>query len=202
MGQTFIGDVNGLGNNTIIQVDEGNSEITLSATGTVQLNSSSVVSLNASPGGDINIFTQGEIKIGNISGSGNLLTINTTNVTLKTTNGFELLDSTIQYPQAYNTTSRTGANALAQTDDYIQTFFATGLTATLPLVDADNVGITFFITNVFNGNLTVNTQGSPAQNIWSSIGTMPATSMTLARGHSHIFTAIKTGTISYGWSMV
>ena len=103
-------------------------------------------------------------------------------------------------PQStYNTTSV----SLNSTSSYSQTFnIRSGpFTATLPLVDASNVGVQFLITNTNAITLAVSVSGT--QLIYSSIGGPHVASRSLAEGHSHIFTAIKTtGATTYGWSMV
>ena len=199
-GEFSVGDINGSGNGSTIVIDDPNGQINLIAnTGGVNIESSNVISINATPSGDITIFTAGDIRIGNIGGAGNQneFNINTTKATLKTTNGFQLLDSTIQYPSTYRTTGI----VLGATSTYAQTFNGSGQTATLPIVDGNNVGTQFLITNTNAGNLTVASQSS--QSIYSSSGAASATSRTLNTGHSQIFTAIRTtASNAYGWSMV
>ena len=193
-----IGDYTGA--TTYLYMDIPNQIIDLySGTGGVALTSPNVISINAQPSGDINIFTAGDIRIGNIGGLGNQneFNINATKATLKTTNGFQLLDSNIQYPSTYRATGTT----LTTASNYAQTFNGTTLIATLPIVDGINVGTQFLITNTNAGNLAVASQSS--QFIYSSTGSASATSRTLNTGHSHIFTAIRTtATNIYGWSMV
>jgi hypothetical protein len=197
-GITKIGDVFGGANGTLLSVDENNGIINLeSPAGSVNIVSPSVINLSADTGGNINIYTTtGAVKIGNITGSGNLLTINATKATLKTTNGFQLLDSSIQYPSAFFNSNQT----LSATSSYANSFNGTTLTATLPVVSSTNVGTQFLITNTNAGSMTVNSSSS--QSIYST-GTATATSRTLTTGNSQIFTAIRTTNSStFGWSMV
>lgn len=197
-GLVKIGDYTGA--TTYMFMDIANQNIDLySATGGVALTSPSVISINALPNGEITLFTAGDIRIGNIGGAGNQneLKINATKMTAKTTNGFQLIDSSIQYPSSYRTTSTT----LATTFQYAQTFNGSSITATLPLVDSNNVGTQYLITNTNATALTVASSGS--QTIYSTISPATATSRSLNTGHSHIFTAIRTtATNVYGWSMV
>lgn len=197
-GLVKIGDY--AGSTTYMFMDVVNQNIDLySATGVVALTSPNAISLNALPNGEITLFTAGDIRIGNIGGAGNQneLKINATKMTAKTTNGFQLIDSTIQYPSSYRTTSTT----LATTFQYAQTFNGASITATLPLVDGNNVGTQYLITNTNATALTVASSGS--QTIYSTISPATATSRSLGTGHSQIFTAIRTtATNVYGWSMV
>lgn len=200
LGLSTMGDYYAAGNNTAIIIDEPNGQIDLNAdVGSVNLNSSNAISLNAQPSGEITIFTGGDIRIGNIAGAGNQneLLINTTKMKTKTTNGFQLTDSTIQYPSTYRAISA----SLTTTSFYAQTFNGASLTATLPQVDGNNVGYQFLITNTNASALSV--ASSSSQLIYSSTGTASATTRSLAVGHSQIFTAIRTtATNAYGWSMV
>lgn len=197
-GLVKIGDY--AGSTTYMFMDVVNQNIDLySATGVVSLTSPNAISLNALPNGEITIFTAGDIRIGNIGGAGNQneLKINATKMTAKTTNGFQLIDSTIQYPSSYRATGIT----LATTSQYAQTFNGSSITATLPLVDGNNVGSQYLITNTNATTLTVTSSGS--QTIYSTISPATATSRSLGTGHSQIFTAIRTtATNVYGWSMV
>jgi len=117
----------------------------------------------------------------------------------KTGTDFNLIvkNNSIQYPNTYNTSSVTFSDDY----NYIQTFNGAHLTATLPLVVATNVGIQFLITNTYAGNLSVSS--TEGQLIYSTKSPSSVNSRTLATGHSHIFTAIRTtSTDTYGWSMV
>jgi hypothetical protein len=196
-GITKIGDVFGGANGTLITIDENNGIINLeSPVGSVNLVSPNTINLNADSAGNINIYTGGAVKIGNITGSGNLLTINATKATLKTTNGFQLLDSNIQYPSSFFTSNQN----VSATSSYALTFNGTTLTATLPVVSSTNVGTQFLITNTNAGSMTV--ASSSSQLIYFT-GSAAATSRTLTTGSSHILTAIRTTTnATFGWSMV
>ena len=199
IGTTLIGDLLGVANGTYIKIDYPTYEILLNTnSGDINIVSPNVINLNATPVGAINLFTEGDIKIGNISGAGNqnVLTINPTRATLKTGNGFQLLDSNIQYPSTFYNTSQT----ITTTFPYAQSYNGTTLTATLPVVSTVNVGTQYLITNTNAGNMTV--IGNGVQLIYFT-GAAAATSRTLASGSSHIFTAIRTTTTStFGWSMV
>jgi hypothetical protein len=202
IGQTFIGDLNSAGNSSIIQIDDGNAELTMSANSLVQM-TSSVITLNA-PTGSINLNaidgsvsldtgTSGAIYLGDTTG--NSVTIDTNSIFTQTALGIILAKSTIKYPinvrgANYNFTDFT---------DAIQTF-TTASTVTLFIVDDERSGRQFLITNTSAGNLTVNS--SSGQLIYTT-GSTPATTRTLASGATRQFTAIRTtGGSVYGWSMI
>jgi hypothetical protein len=95
----------------------------------------------------------------------------------------------------------TSGGTLTINSPYSQTINGTGQTITLPIVTSGNVGIQFLITNT-NGNALL-VAASGGQTIYSSTGTASLTPRSLATGHSHIFTAIYTISVStFGWSMV
>lgn len=106
-----------------------------------------------------------------------------------------LTNVNVKYAADYYTTSQIITNSF----NYTQTYNGSGLTATLPSVNSSNVGVQFLITNINATNLTVTSTGS--QLIYST-GNSPSTSTTLGSGNSQIFTAIKTGAATFGWSMV
>jgi hypothetical protein len=196
-GTTLIGDTTGAANGTLITLDEPNNTITLAGDGGVNLVSFNNISLNADLNGSIDIFTAGNIRIGNITNSGAELAINATKTTLKTVNGFQLINNSIQYPSTFYNANQ---NVSATTFPYALTFNGTSLTATLPTVSSTSAGTQFLITNTNAGNMTV--ASSSSQLIYFT-GSAAATTRTLATGSSHIFTAIRTtSSTTFGWSMV
>jgi hypothetical protein len=196
-GTTLIGDTNGSANGTLITIDEPNNTITLAGDGGVNLVSFNAISLNADLNGSIDIFTAGNIRIGNITNSGAELAINATKTTLKTTTGFQLINNSIQYPSTFYNTSQ---NISATTSPYALTFNGTSLTATLPVVSSTSVGTQFLITNTNAGSMTVNTTSS--QLMYFS-GSAAVSTRTISTGGTHIFTAIRTtSSTTFGWSIV
>ena len=190
-GKTFIGDTDNAGNETKISVNDLDQEIYLTNNSGI-----SVIEVGA---GDIRLDSFGNVTIGdyNIAGNGQYIFVdnNNSNIKLNANNGIAITKSTLQYSSTYNTTSQ----SLGTASNYAQTFNGSSLTATLPSVSALNVGIQFLITNTNASSMSVVSTGG--QIIYSIIG--GATSITLAVGHSHIFTAIlTTGASTYGWSMV
>ena len=112
--------------------------------------------------------------------------------------GVAIGNQNIKYPVTFNNTSA----ILSETSNAVQTFNNNSvLIATLFTVSSTNVGTQFTITNTNTSNaLTVIGNGS--QFIYSSTGSASATSRSLAAGHSHIFTAIRSTATLFGWSMV
>jgi hypothetical protein len=205
----YNGDIT-LINSTFTSSTLTDSSLNISVSGnTVLLNSNNLTFTSLSSAtatisnqGNIGITTTGQLQIGNPTGIGNqnYIQIDDTNIIAKSTNGFNLFNSTIQYPSEF---WGSGPQALATTSSYAQTFNITSgtATATLPLVDSTNVGIQFLITNTTAGPLSVAASGS--QTIYSSTGVPSLTPRSLPTGHSQIFTAIRTTANNvYGWSMV
>lgn len=183
---------------TSIFMDCSSNQINITSGG-ILLDASSGIDIQENNANNIGIRTAGQLQIGNPTGGGNqnYIQIDDTNIIAKSGNGFNLFNSSIQYPSSY----RTNGTTLATTSNYAQTFNGNLLTATLPTVDGNNVGFQYLITNTNPTALTVNSTGG--QLIYYSIGEASATSRTLDQGHSHIFTAIRTtATNVYGWSMV
>ena len=162
---------------------------------------------------EINVVTlnNNQILLNNFSGTGTTTSF-TTKALSQTTTGptpttitatwEDIINNTSIRPK-YASTYNDASKILLSTSSYSQTFDinTTPFTATLPEVDGTNVGIQFLITNTNATALDVNSQSS--QLIYSSTGSASATTKPLNKGHSHIFTAIRTTASNvYGWSMV
>jgi hypothetical protein len=196
-GTTIIGDTALSSNGTIISIDDPAGEININANaGSISLVSENVINLNADLNGEINIFSGGAIRIGNITGAGAELAINPTKTTLKTVNGFQLTNNSIQFPSTFYNSNQT----LSSTYPYALTFNGTSLTATLPVVSSTNAGTQFLITNTNAGSMTINTSSS--QLMYFS-GSSAVSTRTISTGGSHLFTAIRTtSSTTFGWSIV
>ena len=177
-GVLNMGEVSGAGNSTYIQVDDGGQAISL-----------------YSIGGSVIIDTgiAGAVYLGDITG--NSVTITEASIFTQTSLGVILTKSTIKLP----INVRGGNYNFTDYTDAIQTFTTASSVVTLFIVDDERSGRQFLITNASTGNLTVNS--SHSQLIYTT-GVTPATSRTLASGATQIFTSIRTGASTYGWSMV
>jgi hypothetical protein len=216
------GDINNLGSNTTIVLNDNIANIALKG-GAIEINSQSgstklgdvssganktriEIDDSAGAGFPSILLTSsvGDISIGDNDGTGGGQVIQISNgganVSIYASNGLYLPSSTIRY----GSTLRTSNATLSVADTYAQTFNGTNLVVSLPEVDATNVGLQFLITNTDTTALTVNAVIlSIGQYIYSTIGGA-TTSKTLTSGNSHIFTAIYTTVAddTFGWSMV
>ena len=218
-GEFSVGDLNSVGNNTKIIVNDPTPYIYLQANGTIQIDSQTGITaigdVNGAGNGttidvsdtsnSISLNTTGSVTIGDFGGFGNGTFINldggvNETITLTASNGLFFSKSSVRYATTFNNTTPITLNS---SSNYAQTFGVVlgGITCNLPPISSANVGVQYLITNTNVTALTVN--GSGGQFIYSSTGAASSLSRSLATGHSHIFTAIySTSGSTYGWSMV
>jgi hypothetical protein len=107
--------------------------------------------------------------------------------------------TTINTGMKFSSVAFRTTNALTVADYAVTYNAGTAITVNLPIaVSALNVGTQFLITNTSASTLTV----ASVQLIWSKVSPASSTTRALAQGASCLFTAIQTGTTTFGWSMI